>query len=198
MESTPNTRYYVDLKPTKDYICGTGELEKTPFMTGAILLDDSGKPDYERRRYDKMGADAAVGVIGLGRRWRMKDDRRVGKPYSMIVQIEFFDVGVARLEANQSVTIDVDGKPVRAIYGRGELCGRSIRLEFHPKAKDEVGVEEDGKKTTKVEFWHPCFIDVGPKLYNPFMYVRDEESLVFPPENIEAMPAEEFFPYDED
>lgn len=191
------TRYYVDLKLNGNYVKGSGELESTPFMIGAVLHDDSGKPDYERRLYDDMGEDAAVGVIGLGRRWRMQDGRRVGKPCSMLVQIEFCDVGVALIEANKSIVVDVDGKQVRVMYGRGELGGRSIDFEFHPKVEYEVEVEKDGEKTTEIRFWYPAFIDVGPKLYNPFTYVRNEESIVFPPENIDALPVEEFFPYED-
>lgn len=176
------TRYYVDLKLNDNYVKGSGELESTPFMIGAVLHDDSGKPDYDRRRYDDLGEDAAFGVIGLGRRWRMQDGHRVGKPCSMLVQIEFYDVGVALLEANQSIVVDVDGKPIRAIYGRGELGGRSIRFEFHPKT-------DDG--------WYPAFIDVGPKLYNPFVYSERTEEVPLAEPNLRPVPAEEFFPYED-
>lgn len=191
------TRYYVDLKLNDNYVKGSGELESTPFMIGAVLRDDSGRPNYERRRYGDMGEDAAVGVIGLGRRWRMQDGRRVGKAYSMLVQIEFYDVGVALIEANKSIIVDVDGNQVRVMYGRGELGGRSIDFEFHPKVEYEVEVERDGEKTTETRFWYPAFIDVGPKLYNPFVYSEKIEEVPLAEPNLRPVPAEEFFPYDD-
>ena len=182
-----STRYYVDLYRNENYITGCGELESTPFMIGAILRDGSGDPLYQRRRMQVLGEAAEVGVIGLGRRWKLQDGRRVGKPKSMLVRIEMYDVGVAVFEVGNVLEVDVGGMTVKAIYGRGKLPdGRSIDFEFHPKTGDESGE------------WYPAFVDVGPKVFNPFVYSRNEESIVFPPENIRALPAEEFFPYDDD
>lgn len=182
MYSTQETRYYVDLCRNENYITGCGELESMPFMIGSILKDDSDRPMYDRRIYSDADEVAAVGVIGLGRRWKMRDGRRVGKPKSMLVRIEFFDVGVTVFEVGNVIKVDVDGRIVKAIYGRGELGGRSIRFEFHPKTEDASGG------------WHPAFIDVGPVVYDPFTYVRDEESIKFGQET-EALSADKFFPH---
>lgn len=179
------TRYHVDMYRNCNYTSGEGELEATPFFIGAILRDDSGEPHYRRRRMQELGEAAEVGVIGLGRRWRMQDGKRIGKPCSLLVRIEIYDVGVTVFEANKAIEVDVDGKKVRPIFGRGELCGRSLTFELHPETTDESGAS-----------WRPAFVDVGPVVFDPFVYVRNEEVLTFPPET-EPLSAEEFFPYDD-
>lgn len=177
-------RCFIDLAYNSNYIEGTGELERTPFMTGAILQDDSDAPLYKRRRFEDLG-DTSIGVVGLGRRWRMKDGQRVGKAYSMLVQVEIFGVGVTTFEVNKSIEVSVDGETVRPLYGCGELCGRSLSFELHPPKKEESG-----------ETWRPAFLDIGPKLYNPFAYTSRTEEVPLADVNLKPMTAEDFFPYD--